>query len=689
MSGKATKNIVLVLAMLLISVFAQAQILEPVKWSFSKEKVSENVYDLVFTATADAGWSIYGQDIPGGGPVPTSFVFEKGSGYKLIGKTIQPVAKVKYDPNFEMELTMFSGKPVFKQRVEVTSDKEVRIKGYVEFMCCDDKSCLPPNEVAFDFKLPGAPKAETVTATVETGKPESEVLVEEVKTDDAEQTQETAPVVVDQSADAASSEAEEKTNLWAVFVTGLLGGLLALLTPCVFPMIPLTVSFFLRSAGSRRKAIFDASFYGFSIVFFYVLLGVGISLIFGVDKLNAAATSPGFNIFFFVLLLVFAFAFLGAYELQLPQKWVNATDQKAEQAGGLIGIFLMGLTLVLVSFSCTGPIVGTLLVQASTTGEALAPTIGMTGFSLAIAIPFALFAMFPSALKSLPKSGGWMNIIKVILGILVLAFSLKFFTIADSVAQWGILSRETFISLWIALSLILGLYLLGLIKFYDNDKINEKLSVPRFLMALTVFAFMFYLIPGLWGAPLKAVSSFMPPISTQDFDLTKGSVMSAAPAADDIYVGTSVKEGPYGMKAFTDFEEGMAAARKAGKPVFLDFTGLGCANCRKMEASVWSDTEVQNMLRTKFLKISLFVDDRTSLPEDQQYVSTTGGRERKIRTVGQKWSDFQAARYGINTQPYYLILGHDEKLLTDAYSYNTDVKAYLEFLNKGYEAFKK
>ena len=685
MSGKASKNIALVLLMLVISVFAQAQILEPVKWSFSAEKVSDNVYDLVFTATVDAGWSIYGQDIPAGGPVPTAFVFEKGSGYKMIGKTTQPTAKVKYDPNFEMELTMFSGKPVFKQRVEVTSDKEVRIKGYVEFMCCDDKSCLPPNEVAFDFKLPGAPKAEAVATPVETEKQVSE----EVKTEDVEPAEENVQAIVEEKVEAAPSEAEEKTNLWAVFITGLLGGLLALLTPCVFPMIPLTVSFFLRSAGSRRKAILDASFYGFSIVFFYVLLGVGISLIFGVDKLNAAATSPGFNMFFFVLLLVFAFAFLGAYELQLPQKWVNATDQKAEQAGGLIGIFLMGLTLVLVSFSCTGPIVGTLLVQASTTGEALAPTIGMTGFSLAIAIPFALFAMFPSALKSLPKSGGWMNIIKVILGIIVLAFSLKFLTIADSVAQWGILSRETFISLWIALCLILGLYLLGLIKFYDNDKTNEKLSVPRFLMALTVFAFMFYLIPGLWGAPLKAVSSFMPPISTQDFDLTKGSVVSAAPASDDIYVGNSVKEGPYGMKAFTDFEEGMAAARKAGKPVFLDFTGLGCANCRKMEASVWSDAEVQNILRTKFLKISLFVDDRTTLPEDQQYVSTTGGRERKIRTVGQKWSDFQASRYGINTQPFYLILDHEENLLTEPYSYNTDVKAYLEFLNKGYNAFKK
>lgn len=685
MSGKASKNIALVLLMLVISVFAQAQILEPVKWSFSTEKVSDNVYDLVFTATVDAGWSIYGQDIPAGGPVPTAFVFEKGSGYKMIGKTTQPTAKVKYDPNFEMELTMFSGKPVFKQRVEVTSDKEVRIKGYVEFMCCDDKSCLPPNEAAFDFKLAGAPKAETAAAPVETEKQVSE----EVKTEDVEPAEENVQAIVEEKIEAAPSEAEEKTNLWAVFITGLLGGLLALLTPCVFPMIPLTVSFFLRSAGSRRKAILDASFYGFSIVFFYVLLGVGISLIFGVDKLNAAATSPGFNMFFFVLLLVFAFAFLGAYELQLPQKWVNATDQKAEQAGGLIGIFLMGLTLVLVSFSCTGPIVGTLLVQASTTGEALAPTIGMTGFSLAIAIPFALFAMFPSALKSLPKSGGWMNIIKVILGIIVLAFSLKFLTIADSVAQWGILSRETFISLWIALCLILGLYLLGLIKFYDNDKTNEKLSVPRFLMALTVFAFMFYLIPGLWGAPLKAVSSFMPPISTQDFDLTKGSVVSAAPASDDIYVGSSVKEGPYGMKAFTDFEEGMAAARKAGKPVFLDFTGLGCANCRKMEASVWSDAEVQNILRTKFLKISLFVDDRTTLPEDQQYVSTTGGRERKIRTVGQKWSDFQASRYGINTQPFYLILDHEENLLTEPYSYNTDVKAYLEFLNKGYNAFKK
>jgi len=688
MMKTAPKTIALLLVMLLGSLNSGAQILEPVKWSFSKEKVSDNVYDLLITATVEKGWSFYAQDIPAGGPVATSFVFEPSTGYKLIGKTIQPKAKTKYDPNFEMELSMFSDKTTFKQRVELTGDKDVTIKGYVEFMCCNDKSCLPPTEASFTYKLPVVKKAqEAQVAPVEAEK--TEVATADslpAKTDSiAVPAAETQP----QEANAEENSIAEETNLWKIFVTGFLGGLLALLTPCVFPMIPLTVSFFLRSSGSRRKAIRNASFYGLSIIFFYVLLGVGISLIFGADRLNAAATSPGFNIFFFLLLLVFAFSFLGAYELQLPQKWVNKTDQKAEEAGGLLGVFLMGLTLVLVSFSCTGPIVGTLLVQVSSTGEALAPTIGMLGFSLAVAIPFALFAMFPSALKSLPKSGGWMNIIKVVLGMLVLAFSLKFLTVADSVAQWGILSRETSISLWIAICLILGLYLLGLIRFYENDKTMEKLSLPRFIMALTVFAFMFYLIPGLWGAPLKAVSSFLPPATTQDFDLTRQSMVSAASPSNDLYIGKSVKDGPYGTKAFTDYKEGLEAAKKAGKPVFLDFTGLGCANCHKMEAAIWSDAEVQNLLKNNFVIISLFVDDRTSLPEEEQFISTTGGRERKIRTIGQKWSDFQASKYGVNTQPYHLILDHQENVISGPMAFTTDLKAYIEFLKKGSDSFKK
>jgi thiol:disulfide interchange protein len=471
-----------------------------------------------------------------------------------------------------------------------------------------------------------------------------------------------------------------------MFITGILGGLLALLTPCVFPMIPLTVSFFLRNSDNRARAVRDAFFYGFTIIFSYVVLGLAISMIFGADTLNALATSPGFNLFFFALLIFFAASFFGAFELTMPASWSTALDSKADKTGGLIGVILMGFTFVLVSFSCTGPIVGTLLVDAATGGNVFGPAIGMFGFSLALAVPFSLFAVFPTALKSLPKSGGWMNAVKVVLGFVVLGFSLKFLATADAVAQWGILDREVFIVLWIAISLLLGLYLIGKIKF-SHDSDLKYMSVPRLVLAIVAFAFVFYLLPGLWGAPLRAVSSFLPSPVTQDFDLSRG-VASAAPAfTSGIYVGESVKEGPHGLMAFTDYEEGMAAAREAGKPVFLDFTGLGCANCRKMEAGVWSDPRVLQRLSNDFVKISLFVDDRTALPDDQQFVSSALGRERTIRTIGQKWSVFQAERYNMNTQPYYVILNHDEEMLAPPRGYDLNVDRYIEFLEEGKNNF--
>lgn len=671
----------------------QAQILQPVTWSFSRENVSENTYILFFTATIDSGWSIYGLDIPPGGPIPTGFEFNDPEGFRFTNDMQAPEAEVKFDPNFDMELSMFSDREVtFSRTVEVLASTAVTVSGELVFMSCDATSCLPPDYIEFSFDLPGRQVADAATQqetaeTADASLTDQDVLeVTPGETDEDISDTETGEPATQASAPIVYSPEDPSDtgrSFWGMFITGILGGLLALLTPCVFPMIPLTVSFFLRNSENRARAIRDAFFYGFTIIFSYVVLGLAISIIFGADTLNALATSPGFNLFFFALLVFFAASFFGAFELTMPASWSTALDSKADKTGGMIGVVLMGFTFVLVSFSCTGPIVGTLLVDAATGGNVFGPAIGMFGFSLALAVPFSLFAVFPTALKSLPKSGGWMNAVKVVLGFVVLAFSLKFLATADAVAQWGILDREIFIVLWIAIFLLMGLYLIGKIKFaHDSDL--KYLSVPRLMLAITAFAFVFYLLPGLWGAPLKAVSSFLPSPVTQDFDLSRG-VASAAPASaiNDIYVGNSVMEGPHGLMAFTDFEEGMVAAKKAGKPVFLDFTGLGCANCRKMEANVWSDPQVLQRLANDFVKISLFVDDRTALPEDEQFVSSALGRERNIRTIGQKWSVFQAERYNVNTQPYYIILNHNEEMLAPPHSYDPSIPNFISFLDEG------
>lgn len=663
-----------------------AQILEPVTWSFSQEEVSENTYQVKFTAHIDEGWSIYGLDVPPGGPIPTGFEFNEPEGFRFINDMQAPVADTKFDPNFDMDLSMYSDREVvFYRTVEVLSSSPVTVTGELMFMCCDATSCLPPDYIEFSFNLPGRAEGAGRPAETETPETESEVVAGvEADLEDDMAADSTEEEVITYSPEEESGTAR---SFWGMFITGILGGLLALLTPCVFPMIPLTVSFFLRNSENRARAIRDALFYGFTIVFSYVVLGLAISMIFGADTLNALATSPGFNIFFFALLIFFAASFFGAFELTMPASWSNALDSKADKTGGLLGVVLMGFTFVLVSFSCTGPIVGTLLVDAATGGNVFGPAVGMLGFSLALAIPFSLFAVFPTALKSLPKSGGWMNAVKVVLGFVVLAFSLKFLSTADAVAQWGILDREIFIVLWIAIFLLMGLYLIGKIKFaHDSDL--KYMSVPRLMLAIVTFAFVFYLLPGMWGAPLKAISSFLPSPVTQDFDLSTGVAVSASTATSDIYVGTSVKEGPHGLMAFTDYEEGMAAARKAGKPVFLDFTGLGCANCRKMEAGVWSDIQVQQRLANDFVKISLYVDDRTSLPEAEQFISSALGRERTIRTVGQKWSVFQAERYNMNTQPYYVILNHEEELLAPPRGYDLNIDKYIEFLEEGKSNFE-
>ncbi len=692
-----TKRISLqTLAAIILCVFSCsasfAQILDPVEWDFSKEKVSENEYALRLTASMDPGWYIYGTELEPGGPIPTAILFDDNDGYELVGSLRYPEAEVKFDPNFNMDIPMYGGSVTFVQQVRVLSASAVTVTGELEYMSCDDQRCLPPDFLSFSFALEG--HAGTFVADAEVPAAEEAGVAEEEAVEapgdllDAQYTYDEELVLNDDAGARRiyTPEQDGESSLGWTFILGFLGGLLALLTPCVFPMIPLTVSFFLRNAGNRARAFRDALMYGLTIIFSYVVLGLAISIIFGPATLNALATSPGFNVFFFALLVFFAASFFGAFELTMPASWSNKLDSKADKTGGLIGVFLMGIVFVLVSFSCTGPIVGTLLVEAAIGGSVYAPAVGMLGFSLALAIPFSLFAIFPTALKSLPKSGGWMNSVKVVLGFLVLAFSLTFLTIADSVGQWGILDREVFLVLWIAIFLMMGLYLLGKIKFAHDSDI-PYLSVPRLMLAIATFAFVFYLIPGLWGAPLKGISSFLPSPVTQDFDLSR-TTASAPPPDDTIYVGESVYEGPHGIMSFTDYEEGMEAAREAGKPVFLDFTGHGCSNCRRMEATVWSDPRVMNRLQNDFVKISLFVDDRTRLCEEEQFVSDALGRERRIRTVGQKWSTFQAEHYGANTQPYYVILDHDENMLAPAYGYNTNIDQYIEFLDTGKENFR-
>ncbi|MDR4989014.1 MAG: cytochrome c biogenesis protein CcdA [Bacteroidales bacterium] len=651
----------MVLIILLTASFAgKAQILEPVSWQFESEKISEREYELRFTATIDPGWYIYGTDLEPGGPIPTAVFIDDGPGFELSGKLQFPEPEVKYDPNFDMDIPMYGGRVTFAQRVVFLTGYTVKVQGELQFMSCDDQRCLPPDYIDFSFVLEGPeglpPNGELTDATDE------------------------APQIF-------TVQETEDSGLGWTFLLGLMGGLLALLTPCVFPMIPLTVSFFLRNAGNRARALRDALFYGFTIIFSYVVLGLAIAMIFGPSTLNALATSPGFNIFFFALLVFFAASFFGAFELTMPSKWSNALDSKADQTGGLIGVILMGLTFVLVSFSCTGPIVGTLLVEAAVSGSVFAPAIGMLGFSLALAIPFSLFALFPTALKSLPKSGGWMNAVKVALGFVVLAFSLKFLSVADAVGQWGLISREVFLVIWIAIFFLMGLYLIGKIRFAHDSELRY-LSVPRLMLSIATFAFVFYLIPGLWGAPLRSISSFLPSPVTQEFDLSRMTTHRVTDEEESIYVGASVQEGPHGLLAFTDYYEGLEAARKAGKPVFLDFTGLGCANCRKMEASVWSDPRVLERLRNDFVKISLFVDDRTRLPESEQFVSDALGRSRNIRTIGQKWSVFQAERYGANTQPYYVLLDHDENMLAPPHGYDLNINRYIDFLDTGKKNFR-
>lgn len=663
----------------------QAQILNPVKWKFNINDKSE----IVMQASIEKGWHLYDMNLPEGGPQSTNFVFEKVEGAELVGRPSSPsnVTK-KYDEMFEMDLRWYETSANFTQKIKITNKEQFKVSGYAVFMVCNDESCLPPEEVPFNFTKTDLPAG---IAVAEATSKEKDTPKEENKEPDVIANKE-EPTQVSESDSSVVAVSEDQTLLssgdlwkpvidelraygekgdtnsnkwWVILLTGFVGGFIALLTPCVWPMIPMTVSFFLkRSKTNRKKAITDAVTYGVSIVVIYLILGLLITAIFGASALNDLSTSALFNLIFFALLVVFAISFFGAFEITLPSSWTNKLDSKAESTTGLLSIFFMAFTLVLVSFSCTGPIIGTLLVEAASSGSITGPAIGMFGFALALSIPFALFAIFPSWLQNLPKSGGWLNSVKVVLGFLELALALKFLSVADLAYGWRILDREVFLVLWIIIFVLLGLYLLGKIKF-SHDSDLPYVSVPRLFMATISLSFALYMVPGLWGAPLKAISAFSPPLNTQDFSLYHGEV----------------------TPQFTDYESGMEYAKRVGKPVLVDFTGFGCVNCRKMEAAVWTDARVKQLIDKDYVLISLFVDDKAKLPEAIEIEEA--GKKRTLKTIGDKWSYLQRSKFGANAQPFYILLDNEGMPIGPSYAYKEDIGLYIDFLKKGLEEYKK
>lgn len=681
------KFLSLTLLLLVTVVMAvQAQVSFTVKY----KRVNPTTVDIVFTGTAQPGWHIYSTNIGEGGPTRATFGVDKIKGAKLKGGLKGgPGAKTMQDPIFEMPVTYYEGHATFTQRVELL-DKNYELKGYLKYGACNDENCLPPTSVNAIVKGTDGP-APTADSKAEEAAAQQQAMANGLPTTQTDTmgnnvaaTDTAAAAVAVQPLDSAATQAlwtpviKELRNFGAgaddvsgkawyyIFFLGFVGGLVALFTPCVWPIIPMTVSFFLKRSGNRRKGIRDAITYGVSIVVIYVALGLIITTLFGANALNDLSTNAVFNILFFLMLVVFAASFFGGFEITLPSKWGDAVDSKAEKTTGLLSIFLMAFTLSLVSFSCTGPIIGFLLVEVSTSGgSALAPTIGMLGFAIALALPFTLFALFPTWLKSAPKSGGWLNNVKVVLGFLELAFALKFFSVADLAYGWHLLDRETFLALWIVIFTLLGVYLLGAIKFPHDDEDERHTSVPRFFLALISLAFAVYMVPGLWGAPVKAVSAFAPPISTQDFNL------------DPVKIEAK----------FTDYEAGMAYARQTGKPVMVDFTGHGCVNCRKMELAVWHDAKVRDLLTKDYVLISLYVDEKAPLPAPMEVEEN--GQTTTLRTIGDKWSYLQRSKFGANAQPFYVLLDNNGRPLNTSYSYDEDVDKFVKFLKTGLDNYKK
>lgn len=667
------------LAWLLIISGANGQILKPVKWTTAVNKISGQEYELVIKAKIDNNWHLYSQQVPEGGPIPTTFYFkDSAKAYQFIGKTLEGKGHESFDNVFQMNIKYFEKEGVFKQKVRILNPNVKTIGGRVEFMACDDKSCLPPTEVDLAFNISEDPGQSTeIVTNVVTGTDtvQSKPTVAVTSTALEQTVVEKIPV-----------PKKEKQGLWGLFFLSFLAGFAALLTPCVFPMIPMTVSFFTKQSKNRATGIRNAILFGLAIIVIYVLLGSVVTpLVGGADSLNALATNVWFNVIFFLLLIVFAVSFLGAFEITLPSSWSTKVDSQADR-GGLIGIFFMALALAIVSFSCTGPIVGTALVAAATKGG-IAPVISMFGFSLAIALPFSLFAAFPGWLNSLPKSGGWLNTIKVVLGFLELALAFKFLSNADLVLQTHLLEREVFLALWIAIFGALALYLFGKIKL-PHDGNLDHVSVGRLSFGLIVLAFTIYLIPGMWGAPLKLISGFPPPMQYSESPNGVGYVnLSSGNAQGEHFLPEGAHLGPHGLIAFLDYDKGMAYAKQVNKPVLLDFTGHACVNCRKMEEKVWSDPAVLSVLKNDLILISLYVDDKRELPKEEQYFSEI--TNKNIRSIGNKWSEFQIKKYQANAQPYYVLLNHNGENLNAHSAYNPDINDYLAWLKEGINNFRK
>ncbi len=690
------KRLFLFLLLTTVSISAvQSQILDPVKWSTSIKKISETEYDLIAKAHIDDKWHLYSQTVPNDGPLPTVFTFEENDAYTSVGKIKESKGVTQHDPVFDMVITYFSNTATFTKRIKLTGDKGTTIAGEVEFMVCDDTHCLPPTYVDLVFKIPAPTTGLAATNTSEKEiATETEAVISEdenlITFTDSVKTE----VSTDKEANSTSSadsalkqnKKHEERGLWTIFIIAFLFGFTALLTPCIFPMIPMTVSFFTKQSKTRAVGIKNAVIYSVAIIVIYVFLGAVVTWFFGADALNALSTNVWFNIIFFLLILFFAFSFLGAYEITLPSSWATKADKQADR-GGIIGIFFMALALAIVSFSCTGPIIGYLLVEAASKGG-IAPFVGMFGFSLALALPFGLFAAFPGWMNSLPKSGGWLNTVKVFLGFLELALAFKFLSNADLVLQLHWLEREVFLAIWVAVFGALALYLFGKIQL-PHDSPVTNISVGRASLGMLVMAFTIYLIPGLWGAPLKLISGFPPPMqyseSPYGVGFTKLSTGGGTSEAQEFPDGAHL--GPQDIIAFKDYETGLAYAKKINKPILLDFTGFACVNCRKMEERVWSEPQILNLLKNEVVLVSLYVDDKRPLPDGESPISEISGK--KLRYIGQKWSEFQILRYKANAQPFYVLMDHDENDLIEPVGYTPDGDEYLAWLRKGVDAFKK
>lgn len=657
----------MLLAAISLSIAGFSQIIEPIKWSYELKIINANSGTIVVRAAIDKGWHLYGMELPKDGPRPTTFVFESVENATLKSKVISKSRLIEvFDPNFDMKLNWYKDEAVFEQQISFANASKVRVKGYVEFMACDDQSCLPPNQDYFDLGNKNV-QITTATATSENNETDETEIAAAIRT--VESTNDVVsnywtPVITELRAFGNSVSTSTDGSLWIIFLAGLVGGFLALFTPCVWPIIPMTVSFFLKRSEKKSKGRRDAILYGLSIIIIYVVLGVLITLIFGASALNSMSTNAVFNLLFFALLVVFAISFFGAFEITLPASWSTKLDAKADSTAGFLSILFMAFTLVLVSFSCTGPIIGTLLVEVSSTGSLLAPAIGMLGFAVALAIPFTFFAFFPSLLKQMPRSGGWLNTVKVVLAFLELALALKFLSVADLAYGWRILDREVFVSLWIVIFAMLGFYLLGKIRF-PHDSESKHTSVLGTFLAIVSLSFAMYMVPGLWGAPLKAISAFAPPLSTQDFNLYQNEVHAK----------------------FSDYDAGMKYAAEKGLPVIVDFSGYGCVNCRKMEASVWTNEKVKDLLNKDFVLITLYVDDKKELAKPYEVIENE--KTRTIRNVGDKWSYLQRLKFGANAQPFYVALDNQGLPLNGSYSFDEDPENFIQWLETSRDNAKK